>query len=113
MGRSGSRWATVMEPSKKPVSYPIKNGIYGFSFAAGDFNSDGQTDLVVSYITFNASVFELFLGNGDGTFLKAKSVNLHGVYNAEEGIVAGDFNSDGLLGFIFQQPGDVAVFRQK
>ncbi len=98
---------------KKPVSYLIKNGIYGFSFAAGDFNSDGKTDLVVSYITFNASVFELFLGNGDGTFRKAKPVNLQGVYNAEEGIVVGDFNSDGLLDFIFQQPGDVSVFVQK
>jgi len=98
---------------KKPVSYPIENGIYGFSFATGDFNSDGKTDVVVSYITFNASVFELFLGKGDGTFWRAKSVNLHGVYNAEEGIVPGDFNSDGLLDFIFQEPGVVSVFVQK
>ena len=98
---------------KKPVSYPIKNGLYSFSFAAGDFNSDGNTDLVVSYITFNSSVFELLLGKGDGTFQKPKSVNLHAVYNAEEGIVVGDFNSDGLLDFIFQQPGDVSVFTQK
>jgi Tfp pilus tip-associated adhesin PilY1 len=98
---------------RKPVSYPVKNGVYGFSFAAGDFNSDGKTDLIVSYVTFNASVFELFLGNGDGTFRKAKPVNLHGVYNAELGLVPADLNSDGLLDFIFQQPGDVSVFTQK
>jgi hypothetical protein len=98
---------------KKPVAIPIQNGIYGFSFAAGDFNSDGKTDLAVSYITSSSSVFELFLGNGDGTFQQKKIVKLPGVFNAEEGIVPADLNSDGLLDFIFQQPGDVSVFTQE
>ena len=42
-------------------------------------------------------------------------MNLPGApnYNAELGIVPADFNSDGLLDFIFQQPGDLAVFLQK
>jgi hypothetical protein len=99
---------------KKPISIPIQNGTYGFTFVAGDFNSDGKTDLVASYFISNTqSEFALYLGNGDGTFQRKKLVNLHGVFNAELGIVPADFNSDGLLDFIFQQPGDLSVFIQK
>jgi hypothetical protein len=57
---------------------------------------------------------DLFLGNGDGTFQPKKVINFPGQpYNAEEGIVPADFNSDGLLDFIFQEPGEVDVFVQK
>jgi len=101
---------------KKPGSIPIKNGIYGFSFAVGDFNSDGKTDLIVNYsLSDNQTGTDLYLGNGDGTFQPKKIVNLPGApnWNAELGIVPADFNSDGLLDFIFQQPGDIAVFVQK
>jgi len=65
-----------------------------------NFNSDGKTDLIVSYITFQRFRLEIFLGNGDGTFKSAKSVDLHGVFNAEMGLVPADLNSDGLLDFI-------------
>jgi hypothetical protein len=101
---------------KKPVSYPVKNGIYGFSLAAGDFNSDGKTDLLVNYnITDIQTVTDLYLGRGDGTFQPKQVINLPGGmdYNAEEGIVPADFNSDGLLDFILQEPGGVSVFVQK
>ena len=89
-----------------------------FSIAVGDFNSDGKTDLIANYFTsgnFNQSETDLFLGNGDGTFQPKKVIKLPGepFYNAEIGIVPADFNSDGLLDFIFQQPGDIAVFMQK
>jgi hypothetical protein len=101
---------------KKPVSYPIKNGIYGFSFAAGDFNSDGKMDLLVNYnLTDVQTETDLYLGRGDGTFQPKQVVKLPGGmnYNAELGIVPADFNSDGLLDFIFQEPGGVSVFVQK
>jgi hypothetical protein len=102
---------------KKPTSIIVHP--YGgmFSFAAGDFNSDGKTDLIANYFTSSngtQSETDLFLGNGDGTFQPKKIINLPGQpYNAEDGIVPADFNSDGLLDFIFQQPGDIAVFIQK
>jgi VCBS repeat protein len=103
---------------KKPVSLtvPATQGL--FSFAVGDFNSDGNTDLMANYFKgngFKQTETDLFLGNGDGTFQPKKIITLPGntVYNAEEGIVPADFNSDGLLDFIFQQPGEVDVFTQK
>jgi len=102
---------------KKPTSLTVHPYQGAFSFGVGDFNSDGKTDLMANYWTsgnFNQSETDLFLGNGDGTFQPKKIINLPGQpYNAESGIVPADFNSDGLLDFIFQQPGDVVVFTQK
>jgi hypothetical protein len=103
---------------KKPTSIVVHPYSGNFSIAVGDFNSDGKTDLIANYFTsgnFNQSETDLFLGNGDGTFQPKKVIKLPGepFYNAEIGIVPADFNSDGLLDFIFQQPGDIAVFMQK
>jgi hypothetical protein len=102
---------------KKPVSYPINNASFGFSFAVGDFNSDGKTDLMANHIVSPDPLrteTDLFLGKGDGTFQPKKIINLPGQpYNAELGIVPADLNSDGLLDFIYQAPGEVDVFTQK
>ena len=102
---------------KTPTSITIHPYSGAFSFAVGDFNSDGKTDLIANYFTSSTgsqSETDLFLGNGDGTFQPKKIINLPGQpFNAEDGIVPADFNSDGLLDFIFQQPGDIAVFVQK
>jgi hypothetical protein len=118
---SGKIWVALGSGDgtfKKPVFLPVP--AYGgvFTFAAGDFNSDGKTDLIANYFTsgkFDKTETDLFLGNGDGTFQHKKIVNLPGApdYNAEEGIVPADLNSDGLLDFIFQEPGAVSVFVQK
>jgi VCBS repeat protein len=103
---------------KKPVSIVVH--AYGgvFEFAAGDFNSDGQTDLVANYFTsskFNQTKTDLFLGNGYGTFRKKKIITLPGspYYNAESGIAPADFNSDGLLDFVSLASGEADVFVQK
>ena len=101
---------------KKPTSLVVHPPGGAFSFSAGDFNSDGKTDLIANYfVSSNQTETDLFLGNGDGTFQHKKVINLPGApdYNAEEGIVPADFNSDGLLDFIFQEPGVVSVFTQK
>jgi hypothetical protein len=103
---------------KKTFSITLQAYSGVFSFAVGDFNSDGNTDILANYFlanNFNKTETDLFLGNGDGTFQPKKIITLPGntVYNAEEGIVPADFNSDGLLDFIFQQPGEVDVFTQK
>jgi hypothetical protein len=87
---------------QKPTYYDVSSPDYGFSFAVGDFNSDGHTDLLVS--AFDQGFLEILLGNGDGTFQPRSQVKLPGPprQSGEEGIGTGDFNSDGLLDFVFQ-----------
>jgi hypothetical protein len=103
---------------KKPTSMFIPAYQGAFEFAVGDFNSDGKTDLIANYFTsgkFDHTETDLFLGNGDGTFQAKKIIKLPGLpfYNPEEGIMPAELNSDGLLDFIFQAPGEVDVFSQK
>jgi hypothetical protein len=74
--------------------------------------------LIANYFVsgkFDQTETDLFLGNGDGTFRHKKIVTLPGApdYNAELGLVPADLNSDGLLDFIFQEPGVVSVFARK
>jgi hypothetical protein len=100
---------------KKPVDIPIQNGIYGFTFTVGDFNSDGKTDLLVNYfISDSQTETDLYLGSGDGTFERKKIIKLPGLpfYNPENGILPADLNSDGLMDFIFKAPGEFDVFTQ-
>ena len=87
---------------QKPTYYDVSSPDYGFTFAVGDFNSDGHTDLLVS--AFDQGFLEILLGNGDGTFQPRSQVKLPGPprQSGEEGIGTGDFNSDGLLDFVFQ-----------
>jgi hypothetical protein len=95
---------------EKPVFYSA--GVaqnQNFQFAAGDFNSDGNTDVIVSQPGIPAEN-AILLGNGDGTFQKAQKLQLAAA--AGTGIVVGDFNSDGLLDFAFLGDG-VVVYIQK
>jgi hypothetical protein len=67
-------------------------------FTVGDFNSDGEADLI-AYRINDSSVASLLLGNSDGTFQPPTRLRLPGrVVERVTGIV-GDFNSDGLLDF--------------
>ena len=57
--------------------------------ASGDFNGDGNNDLVV---TDGAKSAYLWLGNGDGTFALAQTIVLR---TGTMGIVVADFDGDG------------------
>lgn len=46
---------------------PNPNGVDGDQILTGDFNGDGKQDLIVVHATSPAT-FEVWLGNGDGTF---------------------------------------------
>lgn len=95
---SGAQSADVMlgngDGSFQPkVSYPVAD--WTQHLAAGDFNSDGKTDLV---ITINNPQIGLALlsGNGDGTF--NAPVNFPNTSGFDSpSVVAADLNNDGKL----------------
>jgi hypothetical protein len=66
------------------------------SFVAGDFNCDGNTDLIMNLVSdVNAllSNVGVLLGNGDGTFQTHKPISRIPLMT----IAAGDFNRDGKI----------------
>jgi len=86
-----------------PVYYRIPFGpgnTFPFTFTAGDFKSDGKTDLIVATAGNASPEFAVLWGNGDGTFQKAKRIDLPQNFGGEIGLIPGDFNSDGLLDFV-------------
>jgi hypothetical protein len=87
---------------------------YGGSFAAGDFNSDGKTDLIFSGAILSHGykpVFCVLWGNGDGTFQKPKKIALPD--DSSGSFVPGDFNSDGLLDFVMVVSYGLAAYIQQ
>jgi FG-GAP-like repeat len=83
-----------------------------FAFTAGDFNSDGNTDLLT--YGFSKTKAKLLAGKGDGTFQPASGVNHPRRFGPEMGFLVGDFNSDGLLDFVaLDASGGMAVYTQK
>ncbi|MBZ5570857.1 MAG: FG-GAP-like repeat-containing protein [Acidobacteriia bacterium] len=72
------------------VLYPT--GDSPVAFAWGDFNDDGNLDLVVANEA-NGTV-GIFLGNGDGTYQKQST---YPAGNNPSAVVAGDFNGDSSL----------------
>jgi hypothetical protein len=70
-------------------------GTVWFGMTAGDFNGDGNLDLVVANDSFPPTYeFSVLLGNGDGTF---QAPVFYGSGYVGGGVTAGDFNGDGKL----------------
>jgi hypothetical protein len=77
------------------VYYTVGDQTY-FTFALGDFNSDGNTDIIVQQNTLSNTSFSILLGNGDGTFQPPQTLLSGGLFPGANFVVA-DFNRDGLL----------------
>ncbi len=81
----------------EPVVYSLPQGadpVYAVSVGIGDFNADGNADLVVSG-TDNA--IHLFLNNGGGKFSHKAAFALKGAGTL---ITVGDFNHDGIMDLV-------------
>jgi hypothetical protein len=71
-----------------------------FNLAVGDFNHDGNLDLVVATgLPGQPGDLNVLLGNSDGTFKPATRIPFMGASQ----VVVGDFNRDGNLDFIAAQ----------
>jgi hypothetical protein len=78
-----------------------------FSLAAGDFNHDGRLDLASVEGMFTQGV-NIFLGNGDGTFVLAATYPGDG-----SSVTVVDLNGDGNADVVFPDVGDVTVMLGK
>ena len=68
----------------------IDSSFAGVSLAAADFNGDGNLDLAVA----TSSSLEVFMGQGNGTFI------LQGEYAGGSTVVAADLNGNGIVDLV-------------
>jgi uncharacterized protein (TIGR03437 family) len=83
------------------------SGAPGYPLGVGDFNGDGNLDIITAY-GFGEQRGAVLLGNGDGTFRELPGQTFsdgglfpHGVGEDPSAIVVADLNGDGKLDAVF------------
>lgn len=76
----------------------ITTGTNPQSIVTGDFNGDGKLDFAqVNYNAGGSGSVDVFLGNGDGTFVEKGT---YATGNGPDGLAAADVNGDGKLDLV-------------
>jgi hypothetical protein len=92
-----------------PVSFatgaPAYRTIADYYLAAGDFDGDGNLDIVAANRVNNT--VSVLLGNGDGTFRTAVTYPVGA--SGPQAVAVGDFNQDGHLDIVAANVGDNAI----
>jgi hypothetical protein len=125
---SGTGWVTVRNPTpgggtSNITFLPVGNSSSGLNFATfrltaasgvlgvapGDFDEDGDLDLVTA--NWSADSLSIFLSNGDGTFQAATNTSLVSTSARPIGVSVGDLNNDGHQDLVvgFQSSTGIAV----
>jgi len=80
-------------------SFGVDLDVLPSQLASGDFNDDGNLDLVVASADPSGSGATVLLGHGDGTFSSAPEVNNAG--DTPQAVAVGDFNGDSKADLAF------------
>ncbi len=85
-------------------------GVSGSTQAWGDYDNDGNLDVIIAGYTGSASIVELYKNNGDNTF--SKTSNTFAV-NTVYDVAWGDFDNDGDLDLLIASTLNSKVFENK
>ncbi len=89
----GNGDGTFAAPVQLPNAVGTQQNSYVMDMAVGDFDGDGNLDVAVNG---NGPTVAFYWGNGDGTFTPSVQNLADGNYYNGRGMVAGDFNEDGV-----------------
>jgi hypothetical protein len=78
---------------------------FGSRLRAGDMNRDGRLDIIVTLHKQQAGAFEIWLGQGNGTFVRSAHADV-----IAQWLEVGDLNRDGLLDTVVSSAAGVSAF---
>lgn len=90
------------------TTFRTRNDYNSFTLSLGDFNGDGNLDLVTGGDRIPGGWLAVGLGSGNGTFSSIISATISGSETVY-GSTVGDFNGDGVLDFILVGDSDTTV----
>jgi PKD repeat protein/predicted nucleotidyltransferase len=86
-------------------------GVYESSVAWGDYDNDGDLDILITGDSYNGWVSKIYQNNGDNTFTENPTVNLKGVFYGAA--VWGDYDNDGDLDILITGGGITNIYRNE